>query len=104
MDSLNKQLKDAALFRQRCYIDGAWVDADQAESITIYNPATGEALGKVPKMGADETRRAITAADAALPAWRAKTAAERAKILRRWHELMLANQDDLALIMTSEQG
>ena len=104
MDSLNKQLKDAALFRQRCYIDGAWVDADQAESIAIHNPATGEALGKVPKMGADETRRAITAADAALPAWRAKTAAERAKILRRWHELMLANQDDLALIMTSEQG
>ena len=99
-----KNLKDTALFRQRCYIDGAWQDADQAGTIAIHNPATGQALGSIPNMGAAETRRAIAAADAALPAWRAKTAAERAKILRRWHELMLANQDDLALIMTSEQG
>ena len=99
-----KNLKDTALFRQRCYIDGAWQDADQAGTIAIHNPATGQALGSIPNMGAAETRRAIAAADAALPAWCAKTAAERAKILRRWHELMLANQDDLALIMTSEQG
>jgi succinate-semialdehyde dehydrogenase/glutarate-semialdehyde dehydrogenase len=97
-------LKDAALFRQQCFTDGAWLDADRAETIAIRNPATGEALGTVPKMGGAETRRAIDAANAALPAWRAKTAAERGKLLRRWHELMLANQDDLALIMTSEQG
>ena len=70
-----KNLKDTALFRQRCYIDGAWQDADQAGTIAIYNPATGQALGTIPNMGAAETRRAIAAADAALPAWRAKTAA-----------------------------
>ncbi len=97
-------LKDPTLFRQRCHIDGAWLDADQAETIVIRNPATGEALGTIPRMGGAETRRAIAAADAALPDWRAKTAAERAALLRRWYELMLANQDDLALIMTSEQG
>ena len=97
-------LKDPTLFRQRCHIDGAWLDADQAETIVIRNPATGEVLGTIPRMGGAETRRAIAAADAALPDWRAKTAAERAALLRRWYELMLANQDDLALIMTSEQG
>ena len=97
-------LKDPTLFRQRCHIDGAWLDADQAETIVIRNPATGDALGTIPRMGGAETRRAIAAADAALPDWRAKTAAERAALLRRWYELMLANQDDLALIMTSEQG
>ena len=98
------KLKDSTLFRQRCYIDGAWQDADQRESIVVGNPAPGEALGTVPKMGGGETRRAIAAANAAWPGWRALTAAERGKKLRRWHELMLANQDDLALIMTSEQG
>ena len=97
-------LKDASLFRQQCFINGAWNDADEAETIAIRNPATGEKLGTVPKMGADETRRAIDAANAALPAWRAKTASERAKLLRRWYELLLANQDDLGLIMTLEQG
>jgi succinate-semialdehyde dehydrogenase/glutarate-semialdehyde dehydrogenase len=98
------KLKDSALFHQRCYIDGAWLDADQAGTLVIRNPASGEALGTVPKMGGAETRRAIAAANAALPGWRARTAAERAKLLRRWYELMMANQDDLALIMTSEQG
>jgi len=97
-------LKDSALLRQRCYIDGLWLDADQGESIVINNPATGEALGSIPKIGAAETGRAISAANAALPGWRAKTATERGKLLRRWSELMLVNQDDLALIMTSEQG
>ena len=97
-------LKDTTLFRQRCYIDGAWLDADQAEVIVTRNPATGETLGTIPRMGGAEARRAINAADAALPGWKAKTAAERAKLLRRWYELMMANQDDLALIMTSEQG
>ena len=98
------KLNDATLFRQQCLIDGQWLAADQGGTIVISNPATGESLGTVPKLGAAETRRAIDAADAALPAWRARTAADRAKLLRRWYELMLANQDDLALIMTCEQG
>ncbi|MBS1228849.1 MAG: succinic semialdehyde dehydrogenase [Proteobacteria bacterium] len=98
------KLKDATLFRQCCYIDGAWLDADEPATIAVRNPATGELLGSVPKMGAAETRRAINAADAALPDWRARTAAERGRLLRRWYELMLENQDDLALIMTCEQG
>ena len=97
-------LKDSALLRQQCYIDGAWVGADSGATIAVNNPATGEAIGSIPKMGAAETRRAIIAANAALPGWRAKTAAERGKLLRRWSELMLENQADLALIMTSEQG
>ena len=97
-------IKDIGIFHQQCFIDGGWLDADSGESIVIRNPATGETLGTVPKMGAAETRRAIDAANAALPSWRAKTAGERAKLLRRWYELMLTHQDDLALIMTSEQG
>lgn len=97
-------LKDGALLRQQCYIDGAWVGADSGAIIAVKNPATGDAIGSIPKMGAAETRRAIIAANAALPGWRAKTAAERGKLLRRWSELMLENQADLALIMTSEQG
>jgi len=97
-------LKDATLFRQQCYIDGQWLNADQGETLSIHNPATGEVLGTIPKMLAAETARAIAAANAAWPAWRAKTAAERGKLLRRWYELILVNQDDLALIMTSEQG
>ena len=97
-------LKDTTLFRQQCFINGNWIDADASETITIRNPATEETLGTVPKMGAAETRRAIDAANAALPGWRAKTASERAKLLRRWYELLLAHQDDLGLLMTSEQG
>ena len=97
-------IKDIGIFHQQCFIDGGWLDADSGESIVIRNPATGETLGTVPKMGAAETRRAIDAANAALPGWRAKTASERAKLLRRWYELLLANQDDLGLLMTSEQG
>src|SRR5205085_6553496 len=79
-------------------------DAIGRQTIPVKNPATGETLGTVPKMGAEETRRAIEAADRALPAWRAKTAKERAQILRRWYDLMMANQDDLAALMTAEQG
>ena len=90
------KLQDEKLFRQHCYIDGEWVDAIGRETIPVTNPATGETLGTVPKMGAEETRRAIEAADRALPAWRAKTAKERAQILRNWFDLMMANQDDLA--------
>ena len=98
------QLSDSKLFRQQCYINGAWTDADSGESIDVTNPATGEKLGTVPKMGAAETKRAIEAANAAWPAWRAKTAKERAQILRKWFELMMANQDDLGTLMTAEQG
>ncbi|WNJ99939.1 NADP-dependent succinate-semialdehyde dehydrogenase [Thalassospiraceae bacterium LMO-JJ14] len=98
------QLSDPKLFRQQCYIDGAWVDADSGETIDVNNPATGEKLGTVPKAGATETKRAIDAANAAWPAWRAKTAKERSQILRRWFELMMANQEDLGILMTAEQG
>lgn len=98
------QLKDAQLFRQQAYIDGAWVDADGGQTIKVNNPATGDILGTVPKMGAAETRRAIEAADKALPAWRALTAKERATKLRRWFELLIEHQDDLGRLMTLEQG
>ena len=98
------QLKDTSLFRQQAYIDGAWLGADSGQAIKVSNPATNEILGTVPKMGAAETRRAIEAADKALPAWRALTAKERSNKLRRWFELMIENQDDLARLMTLEQG
>ncbi len=97
-------LKDPTLFRQQCYIDGKWADADSGKTIPVNNPATGEILGTVPNMGAAETRRAIEAANAAFPAWRAKTAKERSTILRKWFDLMMANQEDLAKILTAEQG
>jgi len=98
------KLSDPSLFRQAAYIDGAWVAADDGATLTVTNPADGAVLGTVPKMGAGETRRAITAANAALPAWRAKTGKERAAVLRRWFDLMMANQDDLGALMTAEQG
>ena len=98
------QLKDAQLFRQQAFINGEWLDADSGQTIKVTNPATGEVIGTVPKMGAAETRRAIEAADKALPAWRALTAKERAGKLRRWFELMIEHQDDLARLMTTEQG
>ena len=98
------ELRDASLLRQQCFIGGQWCDADSGETFEVNNPATGALLARVPKMGAAETRRAILAADQAWAGWRAKTAKERSLILRRWHELMLENQDDLALLMTSEQG
>jgi succinate-semialdehyde dehydrogenase/glutarate-semialdehyde dehydrogenase len=98
------KLHDEKLFRQHCYIDGEWVDAISRATIKVTNPANGETLGTVPKMGAEETRRAIEAADKALPAWRGKTAKERAQILRRWFDLLMANQEDLAALMTAEQG
>ncbi|MDP2245880.1 NADP-dependent succinate-semialdehyde dehydrogenase [Pseudomonas sp.] len=98
------QLKDPQLFRQQAYIDGTWLDADSGQTIKVNNPATNEIIGTVPKMGAAETRRAIEAADRALPAWRALTAKERATKLRRWFELLMENQDDLGRLMTMEQG
>ena len=104
LPSFAVHLKDQSLFRQQCYIDGQWADADSKQTIVVTNPATGAAVGTIPRMLAAETRRAIEAADRALPAWRAKTGKERATILRKWFDLLLANQDDLALIMTTEQG
>lgn len=98
------QLSDPTLLRQQACIAGQWCAADSAQTLAVHNPANGELLGSVPNMGAAETQRAIQAANSALIAWRSKTAAERGKILRRWFELMLENQDDLALIMTLEQG
>jgi succinate-semialdehyde dehydrogenase/glutarate-semialdehyde dehydrogenase len=98
------ELKDSTLFREACYIDGKWLAADSNQTIDVTNPASGEVLGTIPKMGADETRRAIDAANAAYPAWRAKTAKERASILRKWFDLMMENQEDLARMMTAEQG
>jgi len=97
-------LTDPSLFRQANYIDGKWVEADNGKAIAVRNPATGEVVGEVPALGAAETRRAIEAADRAWPAWRAMLAKERAAILRKLNDLMLANADDLAIIMTAEQG
>ncbi len=97
-------LKDPSLFRQANYLNGKWVEADNGQTIVVKNPATGEAIGEVPNMGAAETRRAIEAANAAYPAWRAMLAKERGAILRKISDLMLANADDLAVIMTAEQG
>ena len=98
------KLKDPSLLRQQCYVDGAWIDADAGGKLEVTNPATGEVIGTVPQLGVAETRRAIEAAAAALPAWAARTAKDRAGILRRWSDLLLANVDDLAMLMTAEQG
>ncbi|AIB11491.1 succinate-semialdehyde dehydrogenase [Azospirillum argentinense] len=97
-------LKDAELLRFQCFVDGRWIDADSGKTVEVTNPADGSVLGSVPMMGADETRRAIDAAERAWPAWRTLTAKERAKTLRTWFDLMMANQEDIARIMTAEQG
>jgi succinate-semialdehyde dehydrogenase / glutarate-semialdehyde dehydrogenase len=97
-------LNDSELFRQQAYIGGRWCEADNGTSFQVTNPATGEVLAQVPDMGALETRRAIEAAKAAWPGWRRKAAKERANVLRKWHDLMMANLDDLARLMTAEQG
>ena len=97
-------LQDPSLFRTQSYIDGAWIEADSGVRFDVDNPADGSVVGSVPDCGAAETRRAIEAANAALPAWRAQTAKQRSALLRRWYELMLLNADDLALILTTEQG
>ena len=105
LDTTSKlPLKDPALFRQANYLNGAWVQADSGKVLEVRNPANGELVGTVPAMGTTETRRAIEAANAALPAWRAMLAKDRSAILRRLFDLMIANTDDLAIIMTAEQG
>ena len=98
------QLKDPQLLRQQCFIDGAWSNADSGATLPVTNPATGEKIGTVPNMGAAETKRAIEAAQRAFAPWAARTAKERAVVLRRWFDLMMANQEDLAILMTAEQG
>jgi succinate-semialdehyde dehydrogenase / glutarate-semialdehyde dehydrogenase len=97
-------LQDQDLFRRQAYIDGHWCDADNGATLKVNNPATGEILGTVPMMGAAETRRAIDAAKNAFADWSHETAKERSSLLRRWHDLMLANIDDLGKLMTAEQG
>ncbi len=97
-------LKDPSLFRAQSYLNGEWIEADSGLRFDVDNPADGSIVGSVPDCGAAETRRAIEAANAALPAWRALTAKQRSALLRKWFDLMLANADDLALILTTEQG
>jgi len=98
------RLQDPALLREHCCVDGAWVPADDGATLAVVNPATAGKIGTVPKMGGRETRRAIAAAAAAMPAWSARTARDRAQILRRWFDALLAHQEDLAILMTAEQG
>lgn len=98
------KLKDTTLFRQQCYVNGAWIDAAGGTTLPVTNPATGEKLGTVPAINVAGTEAAVAAAHAAFPAWAAKTGKERALVLRRWHDLMMANSEDLAVLMTAEQG
>ena len=104
LKDLSVHLSDPSLLRQQCYIDGAWLDADGRATIEVQDPASGEVIGTVPRMGVAETRRAIEAAARAFESWRRTTAKQRAAILRKWFDLMMANQEDLAVIMTREQG
>ena len=97
-------LKEPSLLRQQAYVAGEWIAADDRASVAVVNPATGQAIGHVPMCGAAETRRAIAAAEIAQREWAARPAKERSAVLRKVNDLMLAHVDDLALIMTSEQG
>jgi succinate-semialdehyde dehydrogenase/glutarate-semialdehyde dehydrogenase len=98
------KLQNPILFRQQCLLDGQWIDAGSGETLDIHNPANGELLGTVPKLGSEETATAITAADQAWKEWRELTGHDRARILRQWYDLIVSNKDDLAMIMTLEQG
>ena len=98
------KLNDPDLLKQKAFLDGTWCNADSGKRMEVINPATGELIGTVPEMGNAEAQRAIEAADAAWGMWREKLAKERSAILRRWHDLILENVDDLAAIMTAEQG
>ncbi len=104
INDIRVQLKDKSLFREHCYVNGEWIGADNGKTIKVEDPASGEQLGTVPSLGVGETRKAIEAAASALPAWRAMTAKERSVILRKWYELIMAAQEDLAYLMTREQG
>jgi succinate-semialdehyde dehydrogenase/glutarate-semialdehyde dehydrogenase len=101
---MNLNLKDSSLLKTQAYIDGQWLDSDDGSTFAVDNPASGIDIAQVANCGVAETRRAIEAAERAMVSWRARTAKDRSVILRRWYELMMANQEDLAIIMTSEQG
>ena len=98
------ELKDPSLLKQQAFIDGLWVSADSGETFAVTNPATGEELARIPQMGAAEAERAVLAAHRAFKPWKRKTAKERAELLQRWYALMLENQEDLARLLTAEQG
>ena len=98
------KLRDPSLLKTQCLIDGQWLAADAGATIDVNNPATGELLVSVPKMGKAETLRSIAAAERAFVLWKNKTAEQRASILYKWFELLMQNQEDLAQIMTAEQG
>ena len=98
------KLKDSGLLREQCFIDGRWTLADSGGTLAVHNPATGKTLGVIPNMGAAEARRTIAAAAQALPSWAARTAKDRSIVLRRWFDLILQHQEDLATLMTAEQG
>ena len=105
MDAKTKiALDDPALLRRQCYVNGDWIDARSGDVLEVDNPATGEILGTVPALGAEETRGAIEAADAAWAGWRSRPAKERTNLMRKWFGLIMAHQEDLAVLMTSEQG
>jgi succinate-semialdehyde dehydrogenase/glutarate-semialdehyde dehydrogenase len=104
LNSVETHIRDKSLFRQECYVGGAWVGAEDGGVLSVTNPADGSEIGVVPRFGAADTRRAVEAAEAALPAWRARTGKERSQILRRWFDLCMQNQDDLGTILTLEQG
>ena len=101
---MKMNIKNQSLFRQQCYIDGQWVDADSGETLEVKNPSSGSVIGTVPKMGATETARAVDAAEIAFQSWRHRTAKERAAVLRKLADLMMENQEELAALMTIEQG
>src|SRR5947209_7937668 len=95
---------DQKLFREAAYVDGQWIAADDSATVAVDNPATGDIIGHVPKLNAAQTRKAIDAANRAFATWSKKTGKERAIVLRRWFDLMMAHQEDLARLMTLEQG
>ncbi|MCI5220779.1 MAG: aldehyde dehydrogenase family protein, partial [Candidatus Electrothrix sp. LOE2] len=97
-------LKNKDLLCSRCFINGRWVSSGGEKSIAVHNPANGELVGSVPSLGREETLQAVEAAEAAWPAWRSRTAHERSRLIRRWYDLIIENQEDLASIMTAEQG
>ena len=98
------KITESKLYRDKCYINGEWIAADSGETISVNNPATLEEIGTVPKCETIETKRAIEAANEAWPEWRAKSARQRSDILRKWFDLMIENKEELAQMMTIEQG
>src|SRR5437762_233548 len=98
------KLKNKNLFRQQCYVNGKWIQADNKKTFSVNNPFDNQIIGRVPRCGKSETKKAIQAAHKAWEVWRSKTTKERADILLKWHALIAENKEDLAIIMTTEQG